>query len=275
MEALSCFLEHRVNKLMELYLAGNPNVPPVDLREVAEASGVLSIEEREMIPEAVMNPGPAGFRIYLQSNFIDLPKMRVRRRFSLAHEIAHTLFYEFRDGAMRPVRKAPRGDSLETACHQGARLLLVPQRSLTRELQRIKWPVGAEAVIELSRRFDVSVEVMLRRLHEVGAFKVAETALILVRRIETQDAFIVFAVYPPWLKALLPTPSRGRTFASWLRQRSPDYRADPGVVDAIFEKGLQVQTAFGSLKVSPFSVTRSQHIFEFRIEDPSAMRVVV
>jgi len=274
-KSVDTFLDHRVRKLIEGYLVTKPDALPVDLDEVARLSGVLSIEEREMIPEAVLSPGRKGFRIYLQSNFIGDPNSRVRRRFSLAHEIAHTLFYDLRGGVPKPVAKSPRGDDLEDACHRGARLLLIPQRFLAQELRRIGQPIGADHVIELSRKFEVSVEAMLRRLDQAGAFESAETALVLVRSLERRNATIKLALpYPPWLKVLMPPPSRDVSFASWLRPSVPDVRqAEPRIrhgsdrdVDVLFDKGLQLQTNLGTLRVSPFSVTRSQHVFELRLE---------
>ena len=263
MNALTPFLEHRVNKLLDLCRSQKPSALPVDLKEIATAGGVLSIEEREMVPEAAMTPVPGGFRIYLQGNFINLPGMARRRRFSLAHEIAHTLFYELRDGAFTPVPKAPRGAKLEAACHFGARLLLIPQRYLTTELQILKKPIRAADVVDLARKFDVSIEPMLRRLDEIGAFKSEETAIVLVHCNRKQSASIEHAICPPWLRSLLPVPARGRSLSSWLG----GVKGEPRTVDAIFKKGIERQTIFGNMKVRPYSVGGSQVIFEFCIEE--------
>jgi hypothetical protein len=47
--------------------------------------------------------------------------------FRSLYEITHTLFFEDRDGAMKPRRDAPTGDRLEAACQAGAGLLIVPE----------------------------------------------------------------------------------------------------------------------------------------------------
>lgn len=271
MKALTAFLEHRVSKLLDLYWSQKPTGLPVDLHEIAAVGGVLSIEDREMVPEAAVAPVPGGFHIYLQSNFANLPRMRTRRRFSLAHEIAHTLFYDLRDGAVIPVPKAPRGAKLEDACHHGARLLLIPQRCLALELRRLKRPIGALDVVELARKFDVSTEAMLRRLNGIGVFKSADIAMVLVHCSNKQSASIEFAICPPWLQSLLPVPARGRPLLSWLRGVHGEPRTG---ADAIFERGLDRKTIFGNMKVSPFSVGSSQAIFEFRIEEPRTTQAV-
>jgi Zn-dependent peptidase ImmA (M78 family) len=275
MESLNTFLEHRVTRLIDLYQLNKPEVLPIDLCEVARNSGVLSIEDREMIPEAALSLEQAGFRIYLQSNFIDASRTSLRRRFSIAHEIAHTLFYEPRDGVVKPVRNAPRGTKLESACHHGARLLLVPQRFLDRELRRTGRRIRAEGIVELAHRFEVSVEVMLRRLSESGVFESTQVAFVLVYGPKSREATIEFAVYPPWLKALLPPPNRKGAFASWLRYRSSNSRqatlrdqdGSDRDIHLLFENGMERQTALGKFHVSPFSVTPSQYIFELRIEE--------
>src|SRR4051812_3098828 len=122
------FITQRVNCLLEVYLKHLSDRLPIDLYELAPLCGVLAIEEREMIPEAVIHTDGTGFRISLQSNFIGLHNCRLRRRFSLAHEIAHTFFYEVRDGRLKPIRRAPVGDRLEAACHEAASLLLIPEQ---------------------------------------------------------------------------------------------------------------------------------------------------
>jgi len=223
-----------------------------------------------MIPEAVLKPESKGFRIFLQSNFANAPGMRLRRRFSLAHEIAHTLFYELRDGSPSPVRGAPRSDRLESACHQGAGLLLVPQGPLRRELSRMDHPIGPEGAVELARKFDVSLVVMLRRLDQAGTFDSARNALVLARTSERGHATIEFAPYPPWLKVLLPNPRPGTEIEAWLRNYVGSGCNAGGYARTPLDQGFESQTALGLLRASRFDVTRSQCIFRLGIDESSA-----
>jgi hypothetical protein len=112
-KALDKFLEFQIDKIT----TGRPL--PIDL-DVLSADIGLVVEERGMIPEAAMQALDGRLHIYIQSNFKDLTGSTLRRRFSHAHEIGHTLFYEQRDGELKARRDSPRGDALETACHKAA-----------------------------------------------------------------------------------------------------------------------------------------------------------
>jgi Zn-dependent peptidase ImmA (M78 family) len=135
---------------------------PVDVLRVASRIGA-KVEEREMIPEAAMEVKNSRFHIYLQSNFKSSPGRTLRARFSLAHEIGRTLFYELMDELPKPRKDAPRGNRLEAACQRAAGNILVPSKALHAQIeQRQAW--NAAALMELANRFEVSAEVMLRRL---------------------------------------------------------------------------------------------------------------
>jgi IrrE N-terminal-like domain len=225
MYALEKFLTHAVERLMVEYRRGKtPNLLPIDLGEVARIAGVRSIEEREMIPEAVLQARSDGFRIFVQSNFKGLPGNHARSRFSIAHEIAHTLFFETQDGVARPIKEAPTGDNLEVACHNGASLLLLPTPLLKDAIGCFSDFPRAEDLISLARQFDVSMEVLLRRLRSLEYFESPERAPILVRG---PRELIEYAVYPGWLKRLPTNPERGTPFGDWFGQGGTIELADP------------------------------------------------
>ena len=140
---MKSFLEYRIEKLIP-----DPHIP-VDLEAVC-ARLDIAVEEREMIPEAVMQVAGGRFQIFLQSNFRHTPVARLRQRFSLAHELGHTLFYDRENGAIRPRKDSPRGDNLEHACHKAASMILIPSKVLHQELKRHP-PVDAGSVVELAK----------------------------------------------------------------------------------------------------------------------------
>ena len=243
MDSLDKFLEFRIEKLT------SDQGIPIDLAAICTQIGAV-VEEREMIPEAAMQVTDGQFRIYLQSNFREMPGLSLRRRFSLAHELGHTLFYERQDGELKPRKDAPRGDSLEDACHQAASMILVPSKALKPELRQ-QPPASAAAIVEFASRFDVSIEVMLRRLNECGVFEHG-WAPILARR--SGDAVAIeYAVYPPWVKSHFSAPKRGVTFNGWFR----------GIEQA--DGILRKETQDGILEALPVKVTGSLVIFELRI----------
>ena len=244
MDSQDSFLEFHIEKL----IAGVPI--PIDLPELTRRIGAV-LQEREMIPEAAMQVKGGQFHIYLQSNFQDRPGAALRQRFSFAHEIAHTLFFELRDGALKARKDAPIGDRLEAACHKGAAMLLVPNKVLTNEISQ-KESVDTGTITELAERFEVSIEVMLRRLNDVGAFE-SGLAPVLTRR-SAGKFEIEFAVYPPWLKSHLLSPKRGADFTAWFRPTEQS------------EGSLIKKRPDGTLKAQPFEVTASLRIFEVRFQ---------
>ena len=263
MQGLDSFLEHHVARAI------TGLTPPIDPYEVARQCKVVGIEEREMIPEAVLVPERDGFRIHVQTNFRDLPGIRLRQRFSIAHEIAHTFFFEQREGTLKPRRDAPIGEHLEAACHRGAGLLLVPTVPLKQAVKAFGYIPDTTSTVSLAKRFDVSIEVMLRRLCDVDAFGTS-LLLVLTRQREAGRFIIEFSAYPPWLKALLPTPRRGMAFDSWFGKAATphsDTHSDietPG--DAVVKK-----TQEGSLTAKPIDVTSTLRIFEVRMQHEVAV----
>ena len=161
MASWSSHLDRCLDKALAAYLklqAGNQEQPlPIDPKILARGIGNIDLEEREMIPEAAVKLSGSRFQIYLQSNFKDHPGMRIRQRFSLAHEIAHTFFFEVYDGGLKPMRGGPRGMNLESACHEGASRLLVPKRFLRKELEHESRAICGEDVLRLTETFDVSL----------------------------------------------------------------------------------------------------------------------
>ena len=128
-------------------------------------------------------------------------------------------------------------------------MILVPSKALKPELRQ-QPPASAAAIVELANRFDVSIEVMTRRLNECGVFEHG-WAPILARR-SGETLAIEYAVYPPWVKSHFSVPKRGVAFNGWFRGME---QAD-GV--------LRKETQNGILEARPVKVTRSLVVFELR-----------
>lgn len=241
MDRLDHFLSFYIDKMTE------GSCVPIDLATVCGKIGAV-VEEREMIPEAAMQPRDGRFHIYLQSNFKDLPGTTRRRRFTWAHEIGHTLFFEQRDGELKPRADAPRGDKLESACHRAASMILVPTNQLKVELRSEKVD-GAARIVELADHFDVSVEVMTRRLNELSLFQ--RWAPVLTRRIG-QSLEIQFAARPSWIGQHLTVPKRGMEFVAWFSATNESNRV------------LKRQNGKVTIEATPIEVSASLIIFELR-----------
>ncbi len=154
---------------------------PVEPSEIANLCSVVSVEDRPMIPEGVLAPVPGGFKVFLQDNFASDPGSRIRRRFTFAHELVHTFFYSVEGNSPRAMKGAPRGPKLERLCQFGAGEILVPEFLLKQNLPSGK-AASAEDLLQLAATFDVSLEVIFRRIQKLGLVAEDEFAAALVDR---------------------------------------------------------------------------------------------
>jgi hypothetical protein len=109
--------------------------------------------------EALLVPAGPRFRIVINSAQPSSGAMsdavrRQRRRFRIAHELAHTFFYRQTSSGLR--RRFPSGDLAEEQfCDDFARWLLIPAQEST---------ITAADVLALHAQYDVSLEVAVRSI---------------------------------------------------------------------------------------------------------------
>ncbi|PRH04655.1 hypothetical protein C6T60_15890 [Burkholderia multivorans] len=138
--------------------------PPFDPLALAKWRN-MRVEARGDIPDARTVPA-ADDELVLQYN---PTRPRGRLRFSIAHEIAHSLFPDcadeirHRDGGPTPSKD---NWQLEVLCNIGAAELLMPLGSFS---QLTGLELSMRSVNELRKRFDVSVEACLIRLTKLAA----------------------------------------------------------------------------------------------------------
>jgi len=146
--------------------------PPFDPVSLALMRGI-SVEPRADIQDARVVPiGDQDFRIEFNPN-----RPLARIRYSVAHEIAHTLFRDCRT----EIRN--RGGSeeldandwhLEMLCNIAAAEILMPFNSLP-ELDDVA--VSIELVTELRRKYEVSTEAVLLRIAKLSRRSLCAFAL--------------------------------------------------------------------------------------------------
>jgi hypothetical protein len=215
------FVLGRVQSLLLQYAKARGALrPPINPEDMVNLCAVRSVEHRQMVPEGVLTVVPGGFKIYLQDNFTNQSGMKLRKRFTLAHELAHTFFYELNHGVPTPVKNSPKGQKLEALCHVGASEILVPKALLKRELEVLGEVASAEYVLDLAKVFDVSVEVIMRRLHKLELIASEKFAAILVKTIDG-IRLIEASCYGSMLLCNATAPKRGLEFDSWVRQLLP------------------------------------------------------
>jgi len=160
------------NKILLTTLAGkmlsiaNQINPPVDISEVAKIRKVHSIilsSEQENKEDAVMIPDLNGFIIKIPEN-----ASLTRNRFSVAHEIGHTLFYDLQS---RPpsrlstrfnINKKDRKE--EWICNDFAREILIPQKLISKSSALMLKKPSIDNIFSLSKLFRVSPKAICWRI---------------------------------------------------------------------------------------------------------------
>lgn len=141
--------------------------PPFDILDLAERLGIDTIPTED-VRDARIVPTGQRFRIEFNPN---RPPSRIR--YSVAHEIAHTLFSDCAD-AVREREDVGRGVGdewqLEALCNIAAAELLMPAGSLP-GMDAAAWHL--ENVLDLRDRFEVSTEAMCIRLVQLSSVSCA------------------------------------------------------------------------------------------------------
>jgi uncharacterized protein DUF955 len=155
---------------------------PILLRRLAERRRVTSVEFRPLLVDAVLTTHAHGFRILFNSDQRDPDELETRYygesaeqladtriRFSLAHELAHTLFYDL-SSSPPTIAKAFRAgggktalENLERNCDKLAGHLLLPGALFEPAIVNMK-TIMPESLRELAKNAGVSLEALIRRL---------------------------------------------------------------------------------------------------------------
>jgi hypothetical protein len=207
-------LRNRVDWALRQLEESSRHKVPIDLDRLSSALGI-SVEWRWMVPEGVMVPRPDGIHIYLQSNFNPDGTVKRRQRFTFAHEICHALFYDSIRDRPRPLPGTPSGAALEKLCQQGAGYLLVPSAALSLYRKRQGAICSVADIRTLGETFDVSTDVLLKRVHEEDAALENEYGLFLLRS-RAGDVCFDSAACGLSLRALNLMPDAGEPFERWL-----------------------------------------------------------
>jgi hypothetical protein len=194
-----------------------PLSPPVNVEALGEACSVLKIESRHLIPEGVIGVVPGGFEIYLQDNFLASPAAVIRQRFTLAHELCHTFFYDVTPRAAPTLsREVPPEATVEHLCHIGAGQLLIPDSLLSLELRRLGTVSTAAQVLELAGKFQTSPETTMRRVQEFNSLSQSDSAVILVNSALPEHRIMATCVGQWLLTYSHKTPKIASKLEDWL-----------------------------------------------------------
>jgi hypothetical protein len=235
---------------------------PVLLRPIAERRRVTSVEFRPLLVDAMLTTHPEGFRILFDSKGNDPLKLNEqyggesrqqmipsRLRFSLAHEIAHTFFYDLSEGTPKLAKQFHSGggrtelENLEKNCDKLAARMLLPTPMLKAVLRGMK-AVNPQTLVDVAKRAAVSIEALVRRLSDQNTLLTDpyyRGCIALVK--ETPEETIIRAIAkPPHLNI-----ARGlrlmRPGERWQLTASDGTPLKPEQFTSISRVGLNVETS--------------------------------
>src|SRR6202041_1453783 len=156
--------------------------PPYDPFALAEFLKI-SIEPRQDVVDARTHPIGAGkFRIEFNPN-----RSAARINFSVAHELAHTLFPDCAEAIRNRFTHSEMTSNdwqLEALCNVGAAEILMPVGSFHLDECR---PLSIDTVIALQREFSVSSEAVLLRIAKLTSQR---CFVFVAHRDETENSSI-------------------------------------------------------------------------------------
>lgn len=145
--------------------------PPFNLEALASLRGLVPSQEAPL-HSADSEIAPIGDRVVLRVNR-DRPL--VRQRFSIGHEIGHTLFpeYQLQVRCRKPVTRdwADPNDQLESLCDVAASEFLFPAPWFDEAVANMEFSAGG--LRDLANRFLASPEATIRRFIEICGAPIA------------------------------------------------------------------------------------------------------
>jgi len=144
---------------------------PVNLVSLARHQGIKQIIEMDTrLDGQLLELEDGGYEVILSKN-----ASVARKRFTLAHEIAHTLF-----AGQDSEGLACGEEVVEELCNAAAAEILIPSRFLQKTFPRGK-EVTVESILEVTRLFECSLEAAAWRLLNSGLIEGA----LLIWRLKT------------------------------------------------------------------------------------------
>ena len=145
---------------------GNLN-PPIDLIDLGECLDIKVkkiLLSKDINCDALLIPIVGGFKIKLKNE--DKLHSTYRTRFSCAHEMAHTFFYEIEDGGV-PFRAVPGGSKYEEKlCDIAAAELLMPKDALEKKANKLvnRYGYSFSTLLKLKETFKTSLRSIAIRV---------------------------------------------------------------------------------------------------------------
>lgn len=159
---------------------------PINLGRIAAKRRIKKIEFQSLLVDGTIRVVDDGFEILVRCESWEgeelteswktdgtgsaLPaKMRNRARFTVAHEIAHTFFYDVSATPPKPTIRVEHGAaarSLEHACNRAASAMLLPEAALLRDFQAVDW-LNPDSLAQMAHKTVVSKAALVERLRHL------------------------------------------------------------------------------------------------------------
>jgi hypothetical protein len=163
-------------RVLELSDVAGDCAPPVPLNEIATRLSIRGVEFLPLVSTAGVGPVEDGYGVYintrapgaapfgrscLHTTREDFDRLSAPLRFTVAHEMAHVLFFELLGGDCENQLLRKHWRALEHTCNQMARVLLLPKKPFLRELGGDLFSLQAATTV--IRRYRVSPDVFIFR----------------------------------------------------------------------------------------------------------------
>lgn len=149
-------IRRRAQKLVAAAIEKGWAGPPFDVYELARRCGLTVSESSQLLEtqDAFVTPG----HIVLNSR-----KSKARRRYSVGHEIVHTLFPDYAQvvALAKLLWRDTNHSDFERLCQIGAAEIMFPSSAFASALETTG--LSLRSVLSLSTTFDASVEATMRR----------------------------------------------------------------------------------------------------------------
>jgi Zn-dependent peptidase ImmA (M78 family) len=161
----------KARALVQQFVRLFPGTPPLNLEALASFRGLVSSQEApKHSPDSEI--APENGHVVLR---INRERPAARQRFSIGHEIGHTLFpeYQLEVRCRKPADRdwADPADQLEALCDVAASEFLFPTPWFDEEVARMA--ISASELRDLASRFLASPEATIRRFVELRTDPVA------------------------------------------------------------------------------------------------------
>jgi Zn-dependent peptidase ImmA (M78 family) len=151
--------ERILSEISEWMESCGQSLPPIDPLKLVGQRKVYEIRREKLRQHGILIPADDGFMLKL-----DCRVSRARQRSVLAHELAHTFFYDISSSPPSKVRSLTiSAEQEEQWCDEFAGHILMPTKALEKTILE-HGPLGMKTFVHVLREFDVSPEFAAWRL---------------------------------------------------------------------------------------------------------------